>query len=57
MDHEKVQKAEEIEAKIAELKQRFPKHSVPPAMVQELEELEEELALIQQPDAEESDAR
>lgn len=28
---------------IAQLKARFPKHSVPPAMMIELEELEEEL--------------
>jgi hypothetical protein len=28
---------------IAQLKSRFPKHSVPPAMMIELEELEEEL--------------
>jgi len=33
----------ELEEKIAELKRRIPPHSVPPAMLQELEELEEEL--------------
>ena len=53
MDRERVG---EIEAKIAELKQRFPKHSVPPAMVQELEDLEEELARMQQADSGDSSA-
>ena len=33
----------ELERKIAELKRRIPPHSIPPAMLQELEELEEEL--------------
>jgi len=36
-------KANEIERKIAELKARWPAHSVPPVMWQELEELEDEL--------------
>ena len=34
----------EIEAKIADLKARWPAHSVPPSMWRELELLEEELA-------------
>jgi hypothetical protein len=33
----------EIEEKIADLKARWPAHSVPPSMWQELESLEEEL--------------
>lgn len=33
----------ELEERIAELKRRIPPHSVPPAMIQELEELEEQL--------------
>lgn len=33
----------EIEEKIAELKRRWPAHSAPPRMWQELEELESEL--------------
>lgn len=33
----------ELERRIADLKARLPKHSVPPAMLQELESLEEEL--------------
>jgi hypothetical protein len=36
-------KVREIEGKIADLKARWPAHSVHPSMVQELEELEEEL--------------
>jgi hypothetical protein len=38
-----VDKIKEIEAKIAELERRLPAHSVPPAMLQQLEELEDEL--------------
>jgi len=33
----------ELEQEIADLKARWPKHSVPPAMLMRLEELEEEL--------------
>lgn len=33
----------ELEEKIAELKRRIPPHSVPPAMLMELEELEKQL--------------
>ena len=40
MDKEKVR---EIEEKIADLKARWPAHSVPPSMWQQLEELENEL--------------
>jgi hypothetical protein len=36
-------KVREIEDKIADLKARWPAHSVPPPMWQQLEELEEEL--------------
>ena len=36
-------KVEEIEDKIADLKARWPAHSVPPSMWQKLEELEAEL--------------
>ncbi len=36
----------ELEKRIAELKRRLPAHSVPPAMMQELEELEEELETL-----------
>ncbi len=33
----------ELESQLAELKRRLPAHSVPPVMLQQLEELEEEL--------------
>ena len=36
-------KVREIEDKIADLKARWPAHSVPPSMWQQLEELETEL--------------
>jgi len=36
-------KVKEIEERIADLKARWPAHSVHPSMVQELEDLEDEL--------------
>lgn len=36
-------KAREVEEKIADLKGRWPAHSVPPSMWQQLEELESEM--------------
>ena len=36
-------KIEELKKKIAELKDKWPKHSVPPAMLQQLDDLEEQL--------------
>ncbi|MFC1945826.1 histidine kinase [Chloroflexota bacterium] len=33
----------ELETKIAELKERMPRHSVPPHMLIELEDMEDEL--------------
>ncbi len=36
-------KKEELEARLADLKARWPPHSVPPSMWHELEEIEEEL--------------
>ena len=44
-------KVQEIEDKIAELKSRWPKHSVKVAMWQQLEELEEELERAQKEEA------
>lgn len=35
-----------LEVQIEELKARLPKHSVPPAMILELEELEDELETL-----------
>ena len=37
-----------LEAQIEELKKRWPAHSVPPNMMLELDELEEELELARQ---------
>lgn len=37
-------RVQELEAKIADLKRRWPAHSIPPALMQELDDLEEELA-------------
>lgn len=43
MSSDKESKIKNIEAQIAELKARWPAHSVPPRMWQELEDLEAEL--------------
>ena len=40
MNNERI---EELEKQIAELKRRWPAHSVPPTMLQQLDELEEAL--------------
>jgi len=40
---ERVAKIRELEMRIADLEARLPAHSVPPAMIAELEDLEEEL--------------
>ncbi len=42
----------EVEKRIADLKSRWPAHSVPPAMLEELDELEEELERLRRPLAE-----
>ena len=42
MDDKKIK---ELEEQIADLKKRWPAHSVPPAMLMRLDELEEELEL------------
>jgi hypothetical protein len=42
-DKERIQ---ELEDKIAAVKARLPKHSVPPAMIIELEDLEDELEML-----------
>ena len=36
-----------IKQRLADLQGRWPKHSVPPAMLQELEELEDQLAELE----------
>ena len=42
----------EIEAKIAELERRMPPHSMPPAMLEELDKLEEQLEKARQAEEE-----
>jgi hypothetical protein len=37
------EKIKELEKKIAELKNQFPAHSIPPAMMQLLDDLEDQL--------------
>ncbi len=56
MEHRST-RIEELERRIADLKARLPKHSVPPAMIMELEELEEELARARAEEAEEKKNR
>jgi hypothetical protein len=41
---------QELEQEIADLKARWPEHSVPPAMLMRLEELEEELERLREKD-------
>jgi len=43
MEYEKKERIRELEQQIADIKSRMPAHSVKPAMLQQLEELEEEL--------------
>lgn len=42
-----MERIQELEEEIAAVKARLPKHSVPPAMMIELEDLEEELEMLQ----------
>jgi len=51
-----IDRVREIEAEIADLKARWPAHSVPSAMWQELEELENELEKAKEAEKE-TDAR
>ena len=41
----KTDRVRDLERQIEELKSRWPAHSVPPAMFQQLEDLEEELEM------------
>ncbi len=45
------ERIKELEAQIEDLKARIPPHSVPPHLIQELEELEEELARLTREEA------
>jgi len=53
MNNERIK---ELENRIAELKSRWPAHSVPPAMLQQLEELEEELEKLKKTVGDKTDA-
>ena len=48
-------KIKEIEEQIADLKARWPPHSVPPSMWQQLEELEEQLEQAKKAETEEQE--
>ncbi len=48
---ERESRVAEIEARITDLKARWPPHSVPPSMWQKLEELEDELERVKREDA------
>jgi hypothetical protein len=48
MEKAKEERIKELEDKLADLKARWPAHSVPPSMWQELEKLEEELEKVRQ---------
>jgi hypothetical protein len=43
MQGDSLDRVEELRAQIEELKNRWPAHSVPPALIMQLEELEAEL--------------
>ena len=45
----------QLEKQIEEMEARLPKHSVPPAMIIELEDLEEELEMLKARESRESD--
>lgn len=47
-----IDRIKEIEAKIADLKARWPAHTVPSSMWQELEELENELEQVKEAEKE-----
>jgi hypothetical protein len=51
----KSEQIDELERRIADLEARLPEHSIPPAMLIELEELEEALERARSERAEEND--
>lgn len=51
----KAERIKELERQIADLEARLPQHSLPPAMLIELEELEEALERARSERAEEND--
>lgn len=47
VDDQVAQRIAELERRLADLQARLPAHSVPPAMLMEIEEIEDELARLQ----------
>lgn len=47
----------QLQAQIEDLKLRWPKHSVPPALIEQLDDLEEQLAEALKATAEDGDAQ
>ena len=47
VDEVKAERVRELERRLADLEARMPAHSVPPAMMIELDDLEEELARLE----------
>jgi ATP phosphoribosyltransferase regulatory subunit HisZ len=48
----KADRIEELEEQIAALKRQWPAHSVPPSLLQRLDDLEDELEMVQKKVAE-----
>ena len=47
LDDQVAQRIAELKRQLADLQARLPAHSVPPAMLMEMEEIEDELARLQ----------
>lgn len=47
VDDQVAQRIAELKRRLADLQARLPAHSVPPAMLMEIEEIEDELARLQ----------
>ena len=47
LDDQVAQRIAELKRQMADLQARLPAHSVPPAMLMEMEEIEDELARLQ----------
>ena len=50
------ERIKELKSQTAELKSRWPAHSVPPAMLQQLDDLGEELEELRKPAGDRTDA-
>jgi len=46
-NHYQAEQIKDLESRIADLKARLPAHSIPPSMMIELDELEDQLAELQ----------